>query len=111
LPATDMAHKAGMEAIRLPCFCTPLSLSLELPCFCTSLSLSLLHAANMPGIEFDLNENPPESEVDQNIDWDSIAELEADVADGLQDFYPASVLKSFRFQISVGSLQVSVNCW
>jgi len=72
---------------------------------------SLLHAANMPGIEFHLNENPPESEVDQNIDRDSIAELEADVADGLQDFYPASVLKSFRFQISVGSLQVSVNCW
>ena len=50
------------------------------------LSLSLLHAANMPGIQFDLNENPPESEVDQNIDWDSIAELEADAADGLQDF-------------------------
>jgi len=77
-----------MEAIRLPCFCTSLSLF---------LSLSLLHAANMPGIEFDLNENPPESEVGQNIGWDSIAELEADAADGLQDFYPASVLKSFRF--------------
>ena len=50
------------------------------------LSLSLLQATNMPGIEFDLNENPPKSEVDQNIDWDSIAELEADAADGLQDF-------------------------
>ena len=56
-----------MEAIRLPCFCTSLSLF---------LSLSLLHAANMPGIEFDLNENPPKSEVDQNIDWDSIAEYD-----------------------------------
>jgi hypothetical protein len=57
-----------MEAIRLP------SLSL-------SLSLSALHAANMPGIEFSSNENPPESEVDQNIDWDSIAEFDGPAHD------------------------------
>ncbi|CAL4943380.1 unnamed protein product [Urochloa decumbens] len=35
----------------------------------------------MHGIEFDLNENPPESEVHQNIVWDSIAEFDGPAHD------------------------------
>lgn len=35
----------------------------------------------MPGIQFDLNENPPELEVDHNIEWDSIKEFDGPAHD------------------------------